>query len=199
MLLPALKNAKDQAKAISCLSNLKQVGLAQLSYLNENKETFTGNVGLGGTDRWYDLLLVDDYIPLNSYCTGSWRSSPSGLYWGGPTNVNNILFCPSLEVPPNSGRSGGFAWNTLYGGVSNIMYVDGQNLKRITNPSSRIMFLDGKVYSGAYNPSFCFKMDNITNSDYQDWRHSRGINAVFIDGHAEYIKMTNITAQMLSQ
>ncbi len=35
MLLPALQNAKEQARRILCLSNMKQQGLAVTSYIND--------------------------------------------------------------------------------------------------------------------------------------------------------------------
>src|ERR1041385_5501369 len=38
MLLPALQNAKETAKAAKCMSNLKQIGAAALMYSNDNED-----------------------------------------------------------------------------------------------------------------------------------------------------------------
>jgi len=39
MLLPALSRAKQKARAIACLNNLKQLGLGAVMYCNENDDT----------------------------------------------------------------------------------------------------------------------------------------------------------------
>ena len=199
MLLPASGKAKEAAKATNCLGNLKQVGLAQLNYLSDYKENFCYSTA--PYNMWYTLLVAGDYIPHTNYCTAWYNSAPYYLYWNGPTKVNNILFCPSQDVPTDTtGSRGGFAWNTTYGGVGNLMYDTVQNLKKITNPSSRFMFLDGKVETTvSYAPLAYYSMNHMANTNRQDWRHSLGINAVFVDGHVEYIKRTNVTKEMLSQ
>jgi prepilin-type N-terminal cleavage/methylation domain-containing protein len=40
VLLPALNRARESAKRIQCLSNLRQLGVAMVMYLNENKGRF---------------------------------------------------------------------------------------------------------------------------------------------------------------
>src|SRR4051812_4047986 len=45
MLLPALSRAKAKAQATYCLNNLKQLGLAFLSYVQDNNDTFPGAAG----------------------------------------------------------------------------------------------------------------------------------------------------------
>src|SRR4051794_8118621 len=45
ILLPSLSRAREQAKQIKCLSNLKQLSLATLMYCNNNKGFFPGQGG----------------------------------------------------------------------------------------------------------------------------------------------------------
>jgi prepilin-type processing-associated H-X9-DG protein/prepilin-type N-terminal cleavage/methylation domain-containing protein len=47
MLLPALSRAREQARSVKCLSNLRQIAMATLGYTNFNKGVFPGQGGSG--------------------------------------------------------------------------------------------------------------------------------------------------------
>jgi len=93
LLLPALSKAKDKARGVQCMSQLRQIGLAMKSYADENRDVFWN---IGG------------YIPND----GQWTAGPTsevllqptdGLaYWAlGYQNYfakNKHLFrCPSSK------------------------------------------------------------------------------------------------------
>ncbi len=52
MLLPALSKAKIRAQGISCLSNMKQLGLAEILYAGDNSDSVTPNTDGGGAAGW---------------------------------------------------------------------------------------------------------------------------------------------------
>src|SRR2546426_5428189 len=64
MLLPALSSAKERAKAIACLNNNKQVGLASRMYSEDSRDTFfhLGDGSMPNDGQWTanprsDILL----------------------------------------------------------------------------------------------------------------------------------------------
>ena len=77
MLLPALNTARVRARAITCVSNLKQSGSALALYANDNE----GYVYLGGTTRsgdrplWYYFILK----AKDSSCIGTYIGSTAAI------------------------------------------------------------------------------------------------------------------------
>ncbi len=76
VLLPALSKARDTAIRISCASNLRQLGMATLMYLNENKQTFPrggrnsassiARGSIGSTSNKTDNFSIEDMWSLLS-------------------------------------------------------------------------------------------------------------------------------------
>ena len=69
MLLPALAKAKRKAQGISCVSNLKQVGLLMTMYVGDNQEVFPYS-GKG----WWGMPLVDLLKLQNTYVSTNNRA-----------------------------------------------------------------------------------------------------------------------------
>ncbi len=60
MLLPALSKAREKARAISCINNLKQVTLSQAMYAND----YEGRIGTHryNSTVWHDCLRTEGYL-----------------------------------------------------------------------------------------------------------------------------------------
>ena len=78
LLLPALHSAKETAKSVICLSNLKQDGLAFTTYRIDFKNCVLLR-GRGG-EPWTNLLVENEYIPAQTAKSG------------------RISLCPSLPI-----------------------------------------------------------------------------------------------------
>ena len=124
MLLPALAKAKSKAQQTACFSNLKQWGLADSMYVDDNNQVFpwpryqTGSTAQQDNPLWGDVLtfyslhLGNDawFNALPSYV----GSKPLYAYAVNRTNFNtmkSIFTCPtataqginSADIPAGSG------------------------------------------------------------------------------------------------
>ena len=98
MLLPALNKAREKAKSVSCLSNIKQCTLAILMYGDDN-----GGVVLSGCTAGYTANETGDYLGwrvvvlqpqgLQGLEQGGLGEQPDGPAWPG------LLFRLGGRVP----------------------------------------------------------------------------------------------------
>ena len=83
LLLPALAKAKEKAKAIQCLSNMRQTGLSMRMYENDNRE---------------QIVMLADWVPAPP---GSFFPNPTCTWWPDLLrpyqNTTNLLACPSVH------------------------------------------------------------------------------------------------------
>ncbi|HBG26526.1 MAG: hypothetical protein A2Y10_01015 [Planctomycetes bacterium GWF2_41_51] len=98
VLMPALGRARDQAKISLCKSNLKQLAMAHVMYLNESnyKGLTSGNKsGSGGAAFWMTQLAP--YLEQNKINKGQGASNVQDM-----TKQMKILRCPSTGEPTSS-------------------------------------------------------------------------------------------------
>lgn len=114
ILLPALSAARDAARSTQCMANLRQIGICDELYRNDNDEFFTpfmrtdtymGNAKKGRINSGYEDQLWYQYLEYYSK-TYSIFNCPSysrqGQMAGGPSGVGSHVITVSGEL----GKSG---------------------------------------------------------------------------------------------
>lgn len=186
MLLPALKSARDKARAIQCLSNLKQLHTYTLSYTGDNADFLphvrTNTTGLlDGARSWQDSLCV--YYNKVSSDLGHWGKGRPGWVSGLGVLRKAIgpFACPVTD-PHKYEVSHDFGMNTY---TSNAAW---RNLTRIRSASERILY--GDMYhdgTGVDSPVFGMyeKKDQDQWRGVVEYRHpGLTANLLYSDGHA---------------
>jgi len=177
MLLPALARAKEQARRVACLNDLKQLNLALIMYIHEN----------------------DDHYPTRTVSNDAWPA----LLHEGYQNLN-VLKCPSdvpfpatkggATPPDNAPRSYLInGWNDYFGSLKPnrpIAEVD------ILEASDTITFGEKESKSGHFWMDFLEGAGNDV-TEIEQSRHSNsgksnsgrgGSNYGFADGSVRFLR-----------
>ena len=94
MLLPALAAAKKKAQRISCVNNIKQVGLALRLWSGDNGDKYpmTVSTGSGGAKEY--LFTIANGLPAGTPVNG-YNPGKAFQVMSNELSTPKIVFCPS--------------------------------------------------------------------------------------------------------
>jgi len=194
LLLPALAKAREKARQAYCLNNLKQLATIVQMYAIDWEDLVLPRgyyYGPGNLRNWTDIIVEGGYIKGKP-----WMLSPS---W----KKNHILVCPSeTRVPTGSDRCyGHYGYNMRiagtevgYNSTNNVTYR-GLKMARIKKPD-QLYFIMDKYYTPGANdgasPWIYYNYEITGNMGGPSFRHSDGVNILFLDGHCQWVTRQNI-------
>jgi prepilin-type N-terminal cleavage/methylation domain-containing protein/prepilin-type processing-associated H-X9-DG protein len=218
MLLPALSRAKAKAKAIRCLSNMKQITTANRMYLDDygGKEvplwispvgTPTWNTSLTGyvVNDPLNNLWWQDSFRLNKYATSSdIFDCPSLLYMASQNLGNSVSTNHTLgigmnhaefgDTAPEGSNPGSFCKeNKVQQPVSAIVFADaGEILLSTLNQGADSWLPDmsaAQNFGGGVSYFRAPSDPQFGEGDSRSYnRHNQRCNFGFFDAHAESLK-----------
>ena len=175
ILFPVFAKAREKARQTSCLSNIKQVGLAIMMYAQDYDETLPMkyfNTGVSGA------ILYPGGNPS------------SASIWPLPVHpyVNNLQVwtCPSYRYKWNGNYSGHCPY-----GIND--HIDGYMIADIKSPASTIFTADSlsETNSMSYRitRNILFQSGTTLIRSAVDDRHNGGANFALCDGHAKWMSV----------
>jgi len=191
LLLPALVEVRDKARAIKCVSNLRQIGLAVHMYAQDNDGWIVpsnnrSDSGFNYTNLWPYLLcpyLNVSTTKFNYY--GSKKPAATYDYRWKYEKGGDIFYCPSLNGNPNITNGIHYSLSTyaMNQWVAHDAYIN--TINPGYGPYRRLSSLYHKKLV------LILERDFYHRSSYNlevDWGiHSDGANFYFVDGHVEFL------------
>ena len=207
ILFPVFAKAREKAKQAACLSNVKQLGMGMMMYVDDNDDFYPRSldyirITVNG-QSWNAYVIFSDLIRpyLGSFklttCPSGWESyNTPGGQWAGNYGANAVLMPVFYNNVPNRQSSEVGKPAELYAmfdcGCSNITWWSA------LHPGD-VMYMPGSGDLGYVNPNWWGDYRKYLEPDFMHGRHSGGVNVAFGDGHAKWNKtevMLNQAAQL---
>ncbi len=155
LLAPSLRKSMERAKDLACQNNMRQLGMVEQAYCNDNYG-FT-QVKTGGTSGWQGKLMWPDRLmpyvyPGISLGVGCYQETIK--YRGVDFSVARGIFnCASLSMDDRFylssnefSKDSKYRTNRLLGIGMNQALNGGKKIVKVRNPGSTLMFTDLRGY-----------------------------------------------------
>lgn len=191
LLLPALNRARMQARAISCVNNLKQVGLVASLYSSQFNDSIMpyrfNNFGYSGGSYWNWYCLTNNLLNMKQAtcpevpCLEALRS-----YYD-----NNKPLSNTSGVPNESYGNMSYGISTISGDYAVTKGV--VKINRIRKASRKIYGGDSVLTTTTkVTPTAILRSQAHEEGVLSPWHLSKA-NVLFIDGHVDSIKARTYT------
>lgn len=188
MLLPALSKARARARAIGCVNNLKQIGIAQALYSDDFEEWVVPAIGFAKFNSLHEGFFVSLLSGYNGITSGY-----GTIYEGHSKTVGNFI-CP--EVPEGFGHYNKdlyyythYAINNWLSGKATTGTPDARNrwrrLSGLTNPSEAMLICHNNSKSNF----------TISWTAHVPFTHLNKANFQMMDGHVATMSMPEFAAR----
>ncbi|OGV52266.1 MAG: hypothetical protein A2017_00710 [Lentisphaerae bacterium GWF2_44_16] len=192
MLLPALRQAKEQGYSLLCKNNLKQIGTGILNYSTDFNDSvmyiatpyvayWNGSYSNRG---WYELLGK-----LGPYSQLDYGVKIGCLNNKNSYNKRNIL-CPVQTISDNSFFYADYTANTwFFGSLSTTYPCPNHSMKMMKQPSEVILVTDNGN-GNAYSVSYPYLSSNTTYGGFNIRSNHPSKTANFLFGDMHVSSMT---------
>jgi prepilin-type N-terminal cleavage/methylation domain-containing protein len=217
-LLPALKRARQQAIAVKCLSNVKQLFIGMAMYSNDNRNAALicfpeapapagNNPALWGAEDWETLLVSHHYVTANMVGRIPNAQLPDGVFRCPVTVFNDVGLesSASYGLNPNldsdlSHLTTFYKLNIIKHPAATIYLAEAYHLSNAVIPLPGAYDIDNwedlfpygvESYHMNAPDSFSYQM-GVGGPRRFAHRHFKSTTCLFYDGHAELIKTSRL-------
>ncbi|MDD2708205.1 MAG: GntR family transcriptional regulator [Verrucomicrobiae bacterium] len=181
LLMPGLKAAKESAKSMNCLNNLRQLGLAVRSYVEENNGFFPPSSISSPVRHWPDILA-----PYVQY------TCAAGAFY----IKKDVYYCPSTDYKKF------YYWYLTYGYnyygcgcADNYATRPWPNIFMLSRPAEMLMLCD--TYSTyqpntSYNNAYPGTTGVVGGNGVALGRHLGNVNIAYVDGHVGCLPQNDV-------
>ena len=213
ILFPVFAQAREKARQASCMSNLKQLGLGELQYVQDYDERYSGSYQNSPAGRVYYPELTYPYTKNGqiAYCPDA--GDNDHFNDDGSNNcTTNPHTCGQQPTPPNGYGTGptDYAYNSINAiNIGNQINDQAANkLSTLTAPAETLLLMDGRGNGGAeygfiniwrseetdvqgmfYGSQWNGNAKNSV-SPYHQHPRNEGFEVLWYDGHVKYLKTT---------
>jgi prepilin-type N-terminal cleavage/methylation domain-containing protein/prepilin-type processing-associated H-X9-DG protein len=215
ILFPVFAQAREKARQASCMSNMKQLALGMLGYVQDYDETIMSDAGVGdpidgdwGKDYW--MFHIRPYIGGKvgniQQAGGSVFSCPSGdtlQYFDDSLatyNLNAAYLQTNWGLVADS--SGQYPFYCSYGINEHLVdiepgsggrTIEGPQLALWQDPAGSFLFLETNKSESEGDEMSKDLPTGTTSYKKNDWlglqlRHNDGLNIAYLDGHVKWSK-----------